>query len=145
MRSDGWAGRFCGSSGPRVSAEKRSADTSRRPGSRCAAGADRANAKQNRQLRRGCPPTLDQNRQFPRPEVSTDSPPTRAPSASACAPYRELIEEAVGRGRNAVAIYQDLVDDHGFTAKYASVKRFVAKLRGTTPAGGAGRDHHGAR
>jgi transposase len=64
--------------------------------------------------------------------VSTDSPPTRAPSASACAPYRELIAEAVGRGRNAVAIYQDLVDDHGFTAKYASVKRFVAKLRGTT-------------
>jgi transposase len=67
------------------------------------------------------------------PEVSTDSPPTRAPSASACAPYREVIEEAVGRGRNAVAIYQDLVDDHGFTAQYASVKRFVAKLRGTTP------------
>ncbi len=68
------------------------------------------------------------------PEVSTDSPPTRAPSASACEPYRELIEEAVGRGRNAVAIYQDLVDDHGFTAKYASVKRFVAKLRGTVAA-----------
>src|SRR5260221_6407824 len=67
------------------------------------------------------------------PGVSTDSPPTRAPSASACAPYRELIEEALGRGRNAVAIYQDLVDDHGFTAKYASVKRFVAKLRGATP------------
>jgi len=66
--------------------------------------------------------------------VSTDSPPTRAPSASACEPYRELIEEAVGRGRNAVAIYQDLVDDYGFTAKYASVKRFVATLRGTSPA-----------
>ena len=69
-----------------------------------------------------------------RPEVSTDSPPTRAPSASACAPYRELIEEAMGRGRNAVAIYQDLVDGHGFTAKYASVRRFVATLRGATPA-----------
>jgi transposase len=67
------------------------------------------------------------------PEVSTDSTPTRAPSASACEPYRELIEAAVGRGRNAVAIYQDLVDDHGFTAKYASVKRFVGTLRGTTP------------
>ena len=26
------------------------------------------------------------------------------------------------------------MDDHGFTAKYASVKRFVAKLRGMTPA-----------
>jgi transposase len=65
-------------------------------------------------------------------EVSTDSPPTRAPSASACEPYRELIAEALGRGRNAVAIYQDLVDDHGFTAKYASVRRFVVKLRGAT-------------
>ena len=71
---------------------------------------------------------------MPSPEVSTDSPPTRSPGASACEPYRDLIAEAVGRGRNAVAIYQDLVDDHGFTAKYASVKRFVAKLRGTTPA-----------
>src|SRR5688572_30715719 len=36
------------------------------------------------------------------PEVSTDSPPPRAPSASACEPYRELITEAVGRGRNAM-------------------------------------------
>lgn len=69
-------------------------------------------------------------------EVSTDSPraaPTRAPSASACEPYRELIVEAIGRGRNAVAIWQDLVDDHGFTARYASVRRFVLKLRGATP------------
>src|SRR5215207_2157908 len=66
-------------------------------------------------------------------EVSTDPPPARAPSASACEPYRELIAAALGRGRNAVAIYQDLVDDHGFTAKYASVRRFVLKLRGTAP------------
>jgi transposase len=53
----------------------------------------------------------------------------RSPRASACEPYRELIAEAVGRGRNG-----DLSgprDDHGFTAKYASVKRFVATLRGT--------------
>lgn len=41
---------------------------------------------------------------------------------------------ALGRGRNAVAIWQDLVDDHGFTARYASVRRFVLHLRGTTPA-----------
>jgi transposase len=65
--------------------------------------------------------------------VSTDSRPVRAPSASACEPYRELIAAALGRGRNAVAIYQDLVDDHGFTAKYASVRRFVVKLRGSAP------------
>jgi transposase len=70
--------------------------------------------------------------------VSTDSEPSlwpslpsRAPSASACEPFRELIAEALSRGRNARAIWQDLVDDHGFTARYASVKRFVARLRGT--------------
>jgi len=68
--------------------------------------------------------------------VSTDAgalAPTRAPSVSACEPYRELIAAAVGLGRNAVAIYQDLVDDHGFTAKYASVRRFVVRLRGARP------------
>jgi transposase len=74
-------------------------------------------------------------------EVSTDSrpvtvtsPPGRAPRASACEPYREVIVEALGRGRNAVAIWQDLVGDHGFTARYASVRRFIRKLRGTAPA-----------
>jgi transposase len=71
-------------------------------------------------------------------EVSTDSiplqRPSRAPSASACEPYRELIAEALGRGRNAMAIWQDLVDDHGFTARYASVRRFVVTLRGTSSA-----------
>lgn len=72
-------------------------------------------------------------------EVSTDSEavpwpplPTRAPSASACEPFRELIVEALSRGRNGKAIWQDLVDDQGFVGGYASVKRFVAKLRGST-------------
>ena len=56
--------------------------------------------------------------------------PGRAPSASACEPYRELIIEALRRGRNAMAIWQDLVDDHGFAGRYASVRRFVVMLRG---------------
>jgi hypothetical protein len=56
--------------------------------------------------------------------------PQRAPTASACAPYRELIELALARGRNAMAIWRDLVDDHGFSAQYASVRRFVVTLRG---------------
>jgi transposase len=64
------------------------------------------------------------------PHQGAARPPSRAPGASACEPYRELIEDAVGRGRNAVAIYQDLVTEHGFTAKYASVMRFVRGLRG---------------
>src|SRR6266446_1019955 len=72
------------------------------------------------------------------PGVSTDSglpsAPGRAPTASACEPYRELIAEALGRGRNAMAIWQDLVDDHGFSARYASVRRFVVRLRGAAPA-----------
>ena len=59
--------------------------------------------------------------------------PGRAPAASACEAYRELIEEALGRGRNAMAIWQDLVDDHGFSAKYASVRRYVARLRAVAP------------
>jgi len=68
-------------------------------------------------------------------ETSTDLPPWpplpgRSPQASACEPYRELIEIGVAQRRNAMAIWQDLVDDHGFPAQYASVRRFVAKLRG---------------
>jgi transposase len=54
----------------------------------------------------------------------------RAPAASACAPYRELIEVGLTRGRDAMAIWRDLVDDHGFPARYASVRRFVVKLQG---------------
>jgi transposase len=72
-------------------------------------------------------------------EVSTDSPPTpwpplptRAPQASACEPYRDRIAAALKVGRNAMAIWQDLVDE-GFTARYASVRRFVQHLRGSTP------------
>jgi transposase len=63
-------------------------------------------------------------------QVATDSGPSRAPRASACEPYREVIEAALAQGRNAMAIYQDLVDDHGFPARYASVRRFVRGLRG---------------
>jgi hypothetical protein len=62
--------------------------------------------------------------------LSTPPPAGRAPAASACEPYREVIEAAVARGRDAMAIWRDLVDDHGFPAQYASVRRFVITLRG---------------
>ncbi len=77
-------------------------------------------------------------RPFPKPaiETSTDSgavieppEPARSPQASACEPYRELILEALGGGRNAMAIWQDLVDRHGFAVGYPSVRRFVRSLR----------------
>ena len=67
----------------------------------------------------------------PANQVTTDSErPTRSPAASASEPYRELIELALARGRNAVAIWQDLVSEHGFTSGYQSVRRFVRRLRG---------------
>jgi hypothetical protein len=36
--------------------------------------------------------------------------------ASSCEPYRELIVLELERGRNAMGIWQDLVDSHGFAA-----------------------------
>jgi transposase len=60
--------------------------------------------------------------------------PTRSPSASACEPFRELIEVGLSRGRNAMGIWQDLVDQHAFPGAYESVKRYVRKLRGARTA-----------
>jgi transposase len=58
--------------------------------------------------------------------------PAKSSQASLCEPDREFIEDAVGKDRNAVAIYQDLVTYHGFTGAYTSVRRFVRKLRGSS-------------
>jgi len=63
----------------------------------------------------------------PAKEVTTDP----ASAASSCEPYRDLIEQGLMRGRNAVAIWQELVDQHGFPGAYESVKRFVRKQGGT--------------
>jgi transposase len=66
-------------------------------------------------------------------QVTTDSGPprpSRSPSASACLPLHELIEAELAKGRNAMGIWQDLVDRSGFTGAYESVKRYVRKLRG---------------
>lgn len=53
---------------------------------------------------------------------------------SACEPYRDWIEAQIRLGRNAMAIYQDLVDQYGFASRYNSVKRFCRSLRQTEPA-----------
>jgi transposase len=64
------------------------------------------------------------------PTKAGEAQPGRSPSASACEPHRDTIEVALSRGRNAKAIWQDLVDGCGFTGAYQSVRRFVRKLRG---------------
>src|ERR1017187_694918 len=62
--------------------------------------------------------------------AKTPSEPTDKRSGSGSEAYREMIELELSRGRNAMGIFQDLVDTHGFTGGYQSVKRFVRKLRG---------------
>ena len=81
----------------------------------------------------------------PANEVTTDfgqpiSPPTRNRdrATSECEPFRDLIEQGLGCGRNAMAIWQDLVTDHGFPHGYQTVKRFVRKLRGAMSPEAAG-------
>jgi transposase len=54
----------------------------------------------------------------------------RAGRVSACEPFRGVIELELSRGRNAMAVWQDLVDRHGFGGDYQTVKRFVRSLRG---------------
>jgi transposase len=73
----------------------------------------------------------------PAMEVTTDLEPLAVPvdesrptTASACELYRETIQLGLSQGRNAMGIWQDLVDVHGFADGYQSVKRFVRKLRG---------------
>lgn len=67
-------------------------------------------------------------------EVTTGSDgakPSLIPTASTSEPYREVIETGLSHGRNAMSIWQELVDRHGFTGSYESVKRYARKLRGT--------------
>ena len=54
-------------------------------------------------------------------------------ATSLCEPHRAFIEAQLRLKRNATAIFQDLVDRHGFGGGYNSVKRFVATLRRKEP------------
>ena len=58
---------------------------------------------------------------------------TRAESRSYCQPFRQQILDKLEQGLSAQRIYQDLVDEYGFDAKYHSVRRFVAKLNQVKP------------
>lgn len=70
-------------------------------------------------------------------EQIDQNPPPRPPALavvnSACEPHRAWIEAQVQLGRNAMSIYQDLVEHHGFERRYNSVKRFVHSLRAREP------------
>jgi transposase len=69
----------------------------------------------------------------PRRPASASEPIILAIPASECAPHRDWIEAQVDLGRNAMSIYQDMVEMHGFGHKYSSVQRFVKKLKRRNP------------
>src|SRR3546814_8364279 len=76
------------------------------------------------------------------PGLATGSPPQTPPprppaivppTVSACEPYREFIAAQLRLRRNFTSVYQDLVDQFGFTGAYNSVKRFAGKLQEHEP------------
>ncbi len=52
---------------------------------------------------------------------------------SQCDPFAQAINEKVEVGLSGQRIYQDLVEESGFTGSYDAVKRFIGKLRRTQP------------
>jgi hypothetical protein len=114
-------------------------------------GIDRKTIRKYERIYRARPAEADSNS----PGVASGSaqgesqiPPPRPPAAvataeadgcipaharSECERHRAWIEEQVRLKRNAQAIYQDLVDQFGFGARYNSVKRFVRALRRVDP------------
>jgi transposase len=73
------------------------------------------------------------------PEGSSESKPAISTAGkstgrkSQCEPLAEVIMAKVEVGLSAQRIYQDLVEENGFSDSYESVKRFVRKLRATQP------------
>ena len=61
--------------------------------------------------------------------------------ASACEPYRSIIEASVARGLSAQRIWQDLREDYHFSHQYASVKRFVRTVKRHRPEVAAVMEH----
>ena len=71
----------------------------------------------------------------PAAQISPHRPPgPDRQSTSACEPYRDFIAAQLHLRRNFTAVYQDLVDQYGFTASYNSVKRFAGSLLEREPA-----------
>jgi transposase len=72
-------------------------------------------------------------------EVPAEANAAKAPigsgsgTRSVCEPFRDLILSKLHDGLTAQRIFQDLVGEHGFTAQYHSVRRFVRHLDGSRP------------
>lgn len=83
----------------------------------------------------GSIPVLEVQNPPPRPPAfPAEEPGAPIVARSACEPHRGWIEAQLRLERNAMAIYQELVDTRGFIQACNSVKRFCRAL----PAPGAG-------
>lgn len=67
------------------------------------------------------------------PSSAVEDVESPAGSRSECEPYREEIVRKLEQGLTAQRIWQDLIAAWGFTAKYPSVRRYVARLQKKTP------------
>ena len=63
----------------------------------------------------------------------TEVPTEPAAPRSSAAAFVGFIEAELGKRRNATAIYQDLVEHHGYDGSYDAVKRLARKLRKREP------------
>jgi transposase len=54
-------------------------------------------------------------------------------STSSCERHHDVIVAKLEQGLSAQRIYQDLVAEHGFTARYWSVRRYVLRLSAASP------------
>lgn len=69
----------------------------------------------------------------PVPRESADAKKIPRQARSACQPHHDWMAGEVGKGRNAMSIYQDLVERFGFVHRYNSVKRYVRGLKKKDP------------
>ncbi len=65
--------------------------------------------------------------------LTSEGAETPAGSRSECEPYRDEIVRKLEQGLTAQRLWQDLIDEFGFSAKYQSVRRYVARLQKKTP------------
>lgn len=72
--------------------------------------------------------------------TSPSTPAVRRPFAAA--PFEVEIRGAIKAGDTAQVIYQDLVERHGYSASYDSVKRYVRYLKAQMPKKVVGVMHH---
>jgi transposase len=68
-----------------------------------------------------------------KPHTEPEVPAGSAAGRSSAEPFREFIEGELQKGRNAKAIYQDLVLHRGYTGSYDAVKRLARRLRKRQP------------